>query len=159
MMSSIPSVLKINRRWFQKRDSRYENRFVSCYEKAFVNHYVRLFVVDSPLLSSYTRLCLVRATGVRMGNTHVSSQCVSPAERLLFCAQSTAHCLHEVYDKLDVIAAFNKIRMAMGEEWKTALRTRYGLYESFVMNFGLCGAPSTFWKYVNDLLLTFPLFY
>ncbi|KAM4061314.1 Pol [Hirsutella rhossiliensis] len=31
--------------------------------------------------------------------------------------------------KLDVIAAFHKIRVEEGDEWKTAFRTRYGLYE------------------------------
>ena len=31
--------------------------------------------------------------------------------------------------KLDISAAFYKIRMAKGEEWKTAFRIRYGLYE------------------------------
>jgi DMSO/TMAO reductase YedYZ molybdopterin-dependent catalytic subunit len=34
--------------------------------------------------------------------------------------------------KLDVIAAFYKIRIQEGE-WKTAFRTRYGLYEWLVM--------------------------
>jgi hypothetical protein len=33
------------------------------------------------------------------------------------------------FTKLDVIAAFHKIRVAQGEEWKTAFRTRYGLFE------------------------------
>ena len=51
------------------------------------------------------------------------------------------------FTKLDIVAAFNKIRMAEGEEWKTAFRTRYGLFESLVMNFGLCGAPSSFQNY------------
>jgi len=57
-----------------------------------------------------------------------------------------------VYTKLDIIAAFNRIRMAGGEEWKTAFRTRYGLYEYNVMPFGLCNAPSTFQHYINDAL-------
>lgn len=61
-------------------------------------------------------------------------------------------CRAKVYTTLDIIAAFNKIRMAEGEEWKTAFRTRYGLFESMVMNFGLCGAPSTFQNYINDVL-------
>src|SRR5947208_4184426 len=31
--------------------------------------------------------------------------------------------------KLDITAAFHKIRITEGDEWKTAFRTRYGLYE------------------------------
>ena len=56
------------------------------------------------------------------------------------------------FTKLDIVAAFNKIRMAEGEEWKTAFRIKYGLFESLVMNFGLCGAPSSFQNYINDIL-------
>ena len=40
--------------------------------------------------------------------------------------------------------------MAAGEEWKTAFRCRYGLFEYCVMPFGLCNAPGTFQHYIND---------
>src|SRR5271168_1756144 len=53
------------------------------------------------------------------------------------------------YTKLDIIAAFHKIRIAEGDEWKTAFRTRYGLFEWMVTPFGLANAPSTFQKYIN----------
>ncbi len=59
------------------------------------------------------------------------------------------------FTKLDVIAAFHKIRMAKGEEWKTAFRTRYGLFEWLVMPFGLSGAPASFQRYINYLLREF----
>lgn len=53
------------------------------------------------------------------------------------------------FTKLDVIAAFHKIRIAEGDEWLTAFRTRYGLFEWMVTPFGLANAPSTFQKYIN----------
>jgi len=59
------------------------------------------------------------------------------------------------YTKLDIIAAFNRMRIAEGYEYLTAFRTRYGLFESLVMPFGLTGAPATFQHYINDVLRPF----
>jgi hypothetical protein len=55
------------------------------------------------------------------------------------------------FTKLDVTAAFHKIRITKGQEWMTAFRTRYGLFEWLVTPFGLANAPST--------LLLFSQFY
>lgn len=54
--------------------------------------------------------------------------------------------------KLDVSAAFHRIRIAKGEEWKTAFRTRYGLFEWKVCPFGLSGSPATFQRFLNWVL-------
>ena len=59
------------------------------------------------------------------------------------------------FTKLDVNAAFYKIRIKEGDEWKTAFRTRYGLYEWLVTPFGLTGAPATFQRYINWVLREF----
>lgn len=56
------------------------------------------------------------------------------------------------YTKLDIISAFNCIRMQEGQEWLTAFNTRYGLFESLVMPFGLCNAPATFQARINEIL-------
>jgi hypothetical protein len=57
-----------------------------------------------------------------------------------------------IYTKLDIISAFNDLRITEGDEWKTAFRTRYGLFEYLVMPFGLANAPSSFQHYMNDIL-------
>ena len=57
--------------------------------------------------------------------------------------------------KLDVIAAFHKIRIEKGQEYLTAFRTRYGQFEWIVTPFGLTGAPATFQRFVNHVLRDF----
>jgi hypothetical protein len=54
--------------------------------------------------------------------------------------------------KLDICRAYNLIRMAEAEEWKTTFHTCYGLFESLVMPFGLTNTPATFQNYINNIL-------
>lgn len=58
----------------------------------------------------------------------------------------------KIYTKLDITAAFNRLRIAEGDEWKTAFITRFGLFECLVANFGMTGAPSSFQHYINHNL-------
>ncbi|KAI1002903.1 hypothetical protein K3495_g5301 [Podosphaera aphanis] len=56
------------------------------------------------------------------------------------------------FTKVDVRAAFHRLRIKEGDEWKTAFRTRFGLFEWLVTPFGLVGAPATFQRYINSTL-------
>ena len=47
------------------------------------------------------------------------------------------------FTKIDLRGAYNLVRMRAGDEWMTAFRTRYGLFEYTVMPFGLTNAPSS----------------
>jgi hypothetical protein len=55
------------------------------------------------------------------------------------------------YTKIDLRHAYHLVRIAEGEEWKTAFHTRYGSFEWLVMPFGLSNAPAAFQHFMNDI--------
>src|SRR6202158_3469414 len=59
------------------------------------------------------------------------------------------------YTKLDVRDVYNMMRITEGDEWKTAFKTHYGLFESLVMPFGLTNAPASFQEFINNTLRPF----
>ena len=58
----------------------------------------------------------------------------------------------KIITKIDIREAYNLIRIKEGDEWKTAFRTRFGLFEFLVMPFRLTNAPATFQRYINNTL-------
>ena len=57
----------------------------------------------------------------------------------------------KLFTALDLRGAYNLLRIAPGDEWKTAFRTRYGLFECMVVPFGLTNAPAAFQHLMNDI--------
>ena len=61
----------------------------------------------------------------------------------------------KIFTKLDIRQAFHWIRIDLQSEDYMTFKTCYRTYKYKVLPFGLCNSPSTYQRYINDVLMEY----
>ena len=136
---------------FQKKLTELRRYIEDALAKEWIKHFVSLVDVSVLFVSKKDgelRLCVDYRglNAITIKNRHSLPLITEILDRL---------CEFKCFTKLNFKDVYYRIRIKVGDEWKTAFRTRYDHFEYQIMPFGLVNVSAIFQAYINKALRGF----